>query len=114
MQRLLQAGAAPCPAPQLLQRLQPHGAVSALPHARHTLRQAAALLLHAPAGEGAAGVAIARGPRPGQVAAAAASDGGPIHRLGPGAAVARAGRTAPRRVLPPAADARAVDGVSFH
>lgn len=91
---MFQAGVTPGPAAELLQRLQPHGAVPALSHAGYPLCEAPALLLHAPAGAIPADVAIARGPRPGQVAADTA--GGRALRLGPGAAVARTGRPPPR------------------
>lgn len=108
VQRLLQARAAPGPEAKLLQRLQPHGAVSPLPHAGHPLREAPLLLLQPPAGGAVPpDVAIARGPRPCQVAAAPVPDG--PRRPGPGIALAGTGRPPPRRILPPPADACAVD-----
>lgn len=109
MQRLLQTSAAPSAAPELLQRLQPHGPVSALPHAGHAFREAPSLLLHPPADAVAAYVAIARGPRAGQNA-----PGRSDPRPGPGAAMARTGRPPPRRILPPAVNACAVDARDRH
>lgn len=114
VQRLLQTGPPPRPEAKLLQRLQPHGALSTLSHVGHALRETAIVLLHPPAAGDTLppDVAIARGPHPSHqvttTTIAARSDGG----LGPGIAVARTGRPTSRRVLPTAVDACAVD-VSF-
>lgn len=108
---MLQTRSAPRPAAELLQRLQPHGPVPALPHPGHALRQASRLLLHTPAVAVAADVAIARGPPSRRQGSALATHPARSEsaRPGPGAAVARAGGPPSGRVLPAAADARPVD-----
>jgi hypothetical protein len=59
-------------------------------------------------------VAIARGPRLAREGTADASDAtSGSHGLGLGVAVARIGRSAPRRVLPSSAHQSPVDGLSF-
>lgn len=91
---MFQTGVTPGPAAELLQRLQSYGPVPTLSHAGHPLRETPPLLLHAPASAISADMAIARGPRPGQVTADATD--GRAFRLGPGAALARTGRPPPR------------------
>lgn len=63
MQLLLQTSPASDTAAELLQRLQPHGSMSALPDPRHSLRETSRFLLRPSAVEGSTDdVAIARGP----------------------------------------------------
>lgn len=107
VQLMLQAGPASGPAPELLQRLQSHGAVSALSHSRHALRQALGLLLHPPdCTANTPNVAIANGPRSRSQSASHApyAPRSRSHGFGSWAFVARTGRSPSRRVLSPAAD----------
>lgn len=111
---MLQAGPPPDAAPELLQRLQSHGAMPALSYFRHALRETSSLLLRAFASTSTADVSIACGPRQSSTVAASAARSIVIAIVagsGLGTIVARIGRITSGRILPLAIDAGAVDAL---